>query len=102
MFITIKAYLGMFLGIILKRTCLPHVYFTKEFCWPSRANCIIGRDHKFEGYIHPYKSLPGAILGLTLKNKMAAMAFFSNVTDFKSAYIFPILGSRGMAYGANP
>ena len=45
--------------------------FSKDFCWPSRAKGIIGRDLKFAGYVH-YKILNGNILGLILKNKMAA------------------------------
>ena len=46
--------------------------FRKEFCRPSRAKVIIGRDIKFfTGYVHHYKLLTGNIFGLILKNKMA-------------------------------
>ena len=31
--------------------------FCKEFCWPSRAKGIIGRDLKFAGYVPHYKIL---------------------------------------------
>ena len=41
----------------------------KDFWWPSRAKCIIGRDLKFTGYIPHYKILTGNIFGLILKNK---------------------------------
>ena len=50
------------------------VYSTlnKDFCWPSRAKGIIGRDLKFAGYVPHYKILTGNIFGLILKNKIAA------------------------------
>ena len=37
---------------------------------------IIGRLLKFAGYIHNHKILPGYILGLILKNNMAATGVF--------------------------
>ena len=37
--------------------------FSKDFCWPSRAEGIIGRDLKFAGYIPHYKILTGNIFG---------------------------------------
>ena len=46
--------------------------FSKDFCWPSRAKGIIGRDVKFAGYIPHYKILTGNIFSLILKEKMAA------------------------------
>ena len=47
--------------------------FSKEFCWPSRAKGIIGRDTNFTIYVDHYKILTVNIFGLILKNKMAAM-----------------------------
>ena len=63
------------------------VYSTlnKDFCWPSRAKDIIGRDFKFAGYVPHYKILTGNIFGLILKNKMAATGVSLSV--MKSAYI---------------
>ena len=46
--------------------------FSKDFCWPSRAKDIIGRDLKFAGYVPHYQILTRNILGLTLRNRMAA------------------------------
>ena len=46
--------------------------FSTDFCWPSRAKGIIGRDLKFAGYVPHYKILTGNIFGRILKNKMAA------------------------------
>ena len=45
---------------------VPHY---KIFCWPSRAKGIIGRDLKFAGYVPHYKILTGNIFGLIMKNK---------------------------------
>ena len=42
----------------------------------SRGQGIIGRLLKFSGYIHNNKFLPGNIVGLILKNKMAATGVF--------------------------
>ena len=49
------------------------VYSTlnKDFCWPSRAKGIIGRDLKFAGYVPHYKILTGNIFGLSLKKAQA-------------------------------
>ena len=66
--------------------------FSKDFCGPSRAKGIIGRDLKFAGYVPHYKILTGNIFGLILKNKMAAMGVSLSV--MKSAYIFLIIGPR--------
>ena len=63
--------------------------FSKEFCWPSRAKDIIGRDLKFAGYVHHYKVLTGNIFGLILKNKMAAMGISLSV--IQSAFISLII-----------
>ena len=67
------------------------VYSTlrKDFCWPSRAKGIIGRDLKFAGYVPHYKMLTGYIFGLILKNQMAVM---------KSGYISLIIGPRGLGW----
>ena len=73
--------------------------FTKEFCWPSRANGVIGRDFKFTGYVHHYKILTGNIFDLILKNKMAATGVSLSV--MKSAYISLIIGPRGFVCQAN-
>ena len=72
------------------------VYSTlnKDFCWPSRAKGIIGRDLKFAGYVPHYKILTGNIFGLILKNKMAA----TGVAVMKSAYISLIIGPRGLGW----
>ena len=61
-------------GLILKnKMAARDVYSTlsKDFCWPSRAKGIIGRDLKFAGCVPHYKILTGNIFGLILKNKMA-------------------------------
>ena len=75
------------------------VYWTlnKDFCWPSRAKGIIGRDLKFPGYIPHYKILTGNIFGLILKNKMAATGV--SLLVMKSAYISLIIGARGLGWG---
>ena len=59
--------------------------FSKDFCWPSRAKGITGRDLKFAGYVQHYKILTGYIFGLIVKNKMAASGISLSV--MKSAYI---------------
>ena len=63
--------------------------FSKEFCWPSIAKGIIGRDLKFAGYVHHYKILTGNISGLILKNKMAATGISFSVMKH-CAEIFPL------------
>ena len=72
------------------------VYSTlnKDFCWPSRAKGIIGRDLKFVGYVPHYKILTGHIFGPILKNKMAATDISLSV--MKSAYISLIIGPRSL------
>ena len=70
--------------------------FSKDFCWPSRAKGIIGRDLKFAGYVPQYKILTGNIFGLILKNKMAAIGVSLSV--MKSAYISLIIGPRGLGW----
>ena len=69
--------------------------FKQDFCWPSRANGIIGRDLKFTGYVPHYKILTGNIFGLILK-KMAATGV--SVSVMKSAYISLIIGPRGLGW----
>ena len=66
--------------------------FSKDFCGPSRAKGIIGRDLKFAGYVPYYKILTGNIFGLILKNKMAVTGVSLSV--MKSAYISLIIGPR--------
>ena len=51
---------GNIFGLILKnKMAARDVYSTlsKDFCWPSRAKGIIGRDLKFAGCIPHYKIL---------------------------------------------
>ena len=67
--------------------------FSEDFCWPSRAKAIIGRDLKFTGYVPHYKILTGNIFGLILENKMAATGVSLSV--IKSAYISLINGGLG-------
>ena len=84
-------------GLILKnKMATRDVYSTlnKDFCWPSRAKGIIGRDLKFAGYIPHYKILTGNIFGLILKNKMAGVY----LSVMKSAYISLIIGPRGFGW----
>ena len=80
---------GKIFGLILKnKMAATGVFstFSKDFCWPSRAKGIIGRDLKFARYVPHYKILTGNIFGLILKNKMAAMDVSLSV--MKSAYRF--------------
>ena len=74
------------------------VYSTlnKDFCLPSRAKGIIGRDLKFTGYVPHYKILTENIFGLILKNKMAATGVSLSV--MKSAYISLIIGPTGLGW----
>ena len=53
---------------------------------PSRAKGITGSILKFEGCVNQYKSLPGNIFALSLKNKMAVMDISSKVP--KEFYTF--------------
>ena len=90
---------GNIFGIILKNKMdARDVYSTlnKDFCWPSRAKGIIGRDLKFAGYVPNYKILTGNIFGLILKNKMSATGVSLSV--MKSAYISLIFGPRGFGW----
>ena len=90
---------GNIFGLILKnKMAARDVYSTlkKDFCWPSRAKGIIGRDLKFAGYVPHYKILTGNIFGLILKNKMAATGVSLSV--MKSAYISLIIGPRGLGW----
>ena len=60
---------GNIFGLILKnKMTATGVFstFSKDFCWPSRAKGIIGRDLKFTGYVPDYKILTGNIFGLIL------------------------------------
>ena len=85
-------------GLIFKnKMATRDVYSTlnKDFCWPSRAKGIIGRDLKFTGYVPHYKILTGNIFGLILKMaKMAATGVSLSV--MKSDYISLIIGPRGL------
>ena len=90
---------GNIFGLILKnKMAARDVYSTlnKDFCWPSRAKGIIGRDLKFAGYVPHYKILTGNIFGLILKNKMAATGVSLSV--MKSAYNSLIIGPRGLGW----
>ena len=89
---------GSIFGLILKnKMAARDVYSTfKDFCWPSRAKGIIGRDLKFAGYVLQYKILTGNIFYLILKNKMAATGVSLSV--MKSAYISLIIGPRGLGW----
>ena len=63
---------GNIFGLILKnKMAAMGVFstFSKDFCWPSRAKGIIGRDLKFAGYVPHYKILTGNIFGFILKNQ---------------------------------
>ena len=73
--------------------------FSMDFCWPSRAKGIIGKDLKFAGYVPHYKILTGNIFSLILKNKMAAMGVSWSV--MKGDYISLIIGPRGLVCEAN-
>ena len=73
-----------------------YLTYSKDFCWPSRANGIIDRDLKFTEYVLHYKILTGNIFGLILKNKMVAMGVFFSVIE--SAYISLIIGPRGIGW----
>ena len=56
---------GNIFGLILKnKMATRDVYSTlnKDFCWPSRAKGIIGRDLTFAGYVPHYKILTGIFL----------------------------------------
>ena len=84
-------------GLILKnKMATTGVFstFSKDFCWPSRAKGIIGRDLKFAGYVLHYKILTGNIFTLILKNKMAVTGVSFSV--MKSAYISLIIGPRDL------
>ena len=88
---------GNIFAVILKNKMAATGVFStssKDFCWPSRAKGIIGRDLKFAGYVPHYKILTGHIFGLILKNKMAATGISLSV--MKSAYNSLIIGPRGL------
>ena len=90
---------GNIFGLILKnKMAARDVYFTfsKDFCWPSRAKGIIGKDLKFAEYVPHYKILAGNIFGLILKNKMAATGISLSV--MKSAYISLIISPSGLGW----
>ena len=70
--------------------------FSKDFCWPSRAKGIIGRDLKFAGYVPHYEILTGNIFGLILKDNMVTMGVSLSVIN--SAYISLIIGSRVLGW----
>ena len=74
------------------------VYSTlsKDFCWPSRAKGIVGRDLIFARYVCHYKILTGNIFGLILQNTMAATGVSLSV--MKSAYNSLIIGPRGLGW----
>ena len=87
---------GNIFGLILKnKMATTGVFstFSKDFCGPSRAKGIIGRD---AGYVPHYKILTGNIFGLILKNKMVAMGVSLSIV--KSAYISLIIGPRVLGW----
>ena len=89
----------VFFGLILKnKMAATDVYSTlnKDFCWPPRAKGIIGRDLKLAGYVPHYKILTGNIVGIILKNKIAATGVSLSV--MKSSYISLIIGPRGLGW----
>ena len=93
---------GNIFGLILKnKMAATSIFstFSKDFCWPSRAKDIVGIDIKFAGYVPHYKILTGNIFGLILKNKKAAMGVSLSV--MKSAYVFLIIGLRGLVCQVN-
>ena len=92
---------NIFVFILKNKMAARDIYSTssKDFCWPSRAKGIIGRDLEFAEYVPHYKILTGNIFGLILKNKMAANGVFLLV--MKSAYISLIMGPRGLGWKTN-
>ena len=63
---------GDIFGLILKnKMAATGVFstFSKDFCWPSRAKGIVGRDLKFAVYVPHYTILTGNIFGLILKKQ---------------------------------
>ena len=70
--------------------------FSKDFCEPSKAKGITGRNIKFAGYVLQCKILTENIFGLSLKNKMAAKGVSLSV--MKSAYISLIIGPRVLGW----
>ena len=83
---------GNIFGLILKNNMDIYLTLSKDFCWPSRAKGITGRDLKFARYVPHYKILTGNIFGLILKNKMVATGVSLSV--MKSAYISLVIGPR--------
>ena len=73
--------------------------FSIDFCWPSSAKGIIGRDLKFARCVPHYKILTGNVFGSILRNKMDATGVSLSV--MKSAYNSLIIGPRGLVYEAN-
>ena len=59
------------------RACVRSSRFYKSL---SISKTIIARASKFAGYIHHWKNLPGNLFLLILKNKMAAVDFFSTLS----------------------
>ena len=93
---------GIIFGLILKNQMAAtggFFTFNKDFCWPSKAKGVIGRDLKFGGYVPHYKILTGNIFGFILKNNMAATGVSLSV--MKSAYISLIIGPRGLGRQTN-
>ena len=50
---------------------MPSISFQKAHFWDN-IRAILGRDLKFAEYVPYYKIVTGNILGLILKNKIAA------------------------------
>ena len=87
---------GNIFGLILKNkmaatdVCLT---LSKDFCWPSRAKGIIGRDLKFAGYVSHYKILTG---NTHFEKQMAVMGVSLSV--MKNACISLIIGPRDLGW----
>ena len=68
-------------------------------CYCYNEKNIIASLLKFVGYIHNHRILSGTILGLILKNKMAAMG--GSLSVIKRACISLIIGPRGLVCEVN-
>ena len=86
---------GDIFGIILKNKMVATGVlstFSKDFCWPSRAKGIMGRDLKFAGYVPHYKILTVYFWPHFEKQDGRHGRFM------KSAYISLIIGARVLGW----
>ena len=74
----------------------PPLCVERFHCYRCNEKNIIASLLKFAGYIHNHKLLPGNIIGLILKNKMAATGVSLSV--IRSAYISLIIGPRVLGW----